>query len=315
MTRYLIILIAASAVLFGCGDNVISIGDPPAKPKFDIEKIDENHLIFSVTSAEGFMVNWDFGNGELSQKDIDTMYYPFADTYTVRLTASDRGGATTTSKSVIVEETDPEICADRFYTMLSGGCDVTSKTWRIADGDSALANGPPGAKDSLGNGTSTYNDPVSFWWNSMVVNDIPPPEAKDDEYVFGLKGFTYENNCKGEFYFNWQWSNKLFGTSQEIYADTIHGYTPNTPSTWTLEIDTTGGEGFITDSTSGKSVNLILTLSNDNYIGYCSGTSVYQVLEITPETMFLRFELVNPDDPSETGLNRSEWRYVHLVAE
>jgi PKD repeat protein len=316
MIRYsLTISIAVAIFLLGCGEKIISIGDPPPEPKFSIDKIDENHIIFTVTSAEGFMVNWNFGNGELSQKDVDTMYYPFADTYTVKLTASNKGGATTAAQSVVVKETDPEICANRFYEMISGGCDATSKTWRIADGDSVLANGPPASKDSLGNGTSTYNDPVSFWWNSMVVNDIPPEGATDDRYIFGLKGFTYENDCHGDFYFNWQWTNKLFGTSQEIYADTVHAYVPNSPSTWTLEIDTTGGEGFITDSVSGESFNLILTLSNDNYLGYCSGTSIYQVLEITPDMMFLRFELGNPDDPSETGVNRTEWRYVRLTAE
>ncbi|MBN1129799.1 MAG: PKD domain-containing protein, partial [Chitinispirillaceae bacterium] len=311
-----------------CAEKTVSIGDPPPSPEFSIDKIDENNIVFSVTSAEGFMVNWDFGNGSLSQKEIDTMYYPFADSYTVKLTVSNRGGATTTRETVVIEETDPAICANQYYTYISGGCDVESKTWKIADADSALANGPPAPKDANGNGISSYNDPVSFWWKSSKETDppVPPSGALDDEYVFGLRGFTYKNDCNGDFYFNWQWCNKLFGTQQNTYKDTVHAYIPNNPATWVLDVDTTtpedtilGGtvvrQRFFTDSATGKRFNLILTLSNDNYLGYCSGTSIYQILKITPDTMYLRHELVetDPKNASATGANRLEWRYLRLV--
>jgi hypothetical protein len=156
----------------------------------------------------------------------------------------------------------------------------------------------------------------------MEANDIPPSGARDDRYVFGLKGFTYKNDCHGDFYFNWMWCNEFFGTEQKTFADTIHGYIPNDPATWTLDIDTVSVEDslngkvrFFTDSTTGKRFNLILTLSNDNYIGYCSGVSIYQILDITENTMYLRHELAEPDDPSITGSNRLEWRYLRLVAE
>ncbi|MBN1129073.1 MAG: PKD domain-containing protein [Chitinispirillaceae bacterium] len=322
MIRHLLFIgAAAAAILLSCGDNAISIGDPPPAPEFTIDKNDPNNVIFTVTKAEGFMINWDFGNGKLSQKRIDTVYYPFADTYTVLLTASNRGGATTAKENVVIASTDPEICENRFYALLAGGCGVASKTWKIDDADSAFANGPPSAKDSLGNGTSSYNDPISFWWKSVKVNNIPPAGALDDEYVFGLKGFTYKNECHGDFYFNWKWCNKLFGTEQATYADTIHAYTPNNPATWKLEVDSitaedsaTGKMRYFVDTITGNRFNLILTVSNDNYIGYCSGVSIYQILHMTPDTMVLRHELAEPDKPAVTGPNRLEWRYVRLVA-
>jgi hypothetical protein len=310
----LAVAIAVAGVMFGCGENTVSIGNPPPAPEFSIDKSDPNNIIFTVTSAQGFMINWDFGNGKLSQKSTDTMYYPFADTYTVKLTASNKGGAATTKKKLIITTTDPKICANRYYALLSGGCAVASKTWMIYDGDSAYGNGPPSPKDSLGKGTSTYNDPISFWWNSTKSLGVPPSRAMDDEYVFGLKGFTYKNDCHGDFFFNWKWCNKLFGTNQATYADTVHAYTPNSPATWTLDVDTAGGKGFIVDSASGDSFNLILTLSNNNYMGYCSGVSVYQILKIAPDTMYLRHELAEPDSAAVTGPNRLEWRYLRLVA-
>ncbi len=326
MVRHnLAVAIAVAGMMFGCGENTVSIGDPPPAPEFTIDKSDPNNIIFTVTSARGFMINWNFGNGELSQKTVDTIYYPFADTYTVSLAASNKGGATTTSEKLVIASTDPKICENRFYTLLTGGCDATSKTWKIINADSALANGPPSSKDSLGNGTSSYNDPIGYWWKSSLSSVDPPPSppagALDDEYIFGLKGFSFKNECHGDFYFNWKWCNKLFGTNQGTYKDTVHAYIPNNPSTWKLDFDSAsvedsaqGKKRFFVDTATGKSFNLLLTLSNDNYIGYCSGVSTYQILHITPDTMYLRHELAEPDSAVITGPNRLEWRYLRLVA-
>ena len=175
---------------------------------------------------------------------------------------------------------------------------------------------------------------INYWWHSLLAGipgdlanpPTPGPRSLDDEYVFTLKGFKYKNDCHGDFYFNWKWANKLFGLNQTTYHDTICAYTPNNPATWKLDIDsispedlsaadsTTWKKRYFTDSATGKRFNLILTLSNDNYIGYCSGVSIYQILQITPDTMFLRHELAEPDKPSVTGPNRLEWRYLRLVA-
>ena len=328
MSRLILaVSVAAATMMFGCTENTVSIGNPPPEPNFTVNQSDPNTIIFTVQSAEGFMINWDFGNGKLSQKNADTLYYPFADTYTVSLTASNKGGATTTKKKIIISTTDPKICANQFSTFLTGGCGAPNKTWKIDSADNAIGNGPPSPKDSLGNGTSSYNDQISYWWRSSLTGDkpAPPPRALDDEYLFGLKGFTFKNNCHGDFYFNWKWCNKFFGTAQATYADTIHSYTPNNPAMWTLDVDSVTPEDmsskdstlwktrFFTDSATGKRFNLLLTLSNDNYIGYCSGVSVYQILRINADTMYLRHELSDPDKPSVTGSNREEWRYLRLV--
>jgi len=317
----LLMLAAAMVAMVGCNEGHDPLGAPPEAPQFTMDQSDPNNIVFSVTSATGFMVNWDFGNGTLSQKMVDTVYYPFADNYTVSLAASGKGGATVTKKDVVIAQTDPEICANPYYQYLTGGCGVPSKTWMVLNADSAFGNGPPSAKDTLGNGTSSYSDKISFWWTSSKVGipPLPDPRTVDDEYIFQLKDFVYKNEPHGNFFFNWKWANKLFGATQATYADTIWSYIPNNPSTWKMERvaegDTTGGKrGFFTDSTTGKRFNLIVTLSNDNYIGYCSGTSTYQILQINADTMKMRHELAEPDDPAATGPNRLEWRYLTLVA-
>jgi hypothetical protein len=324
----LVVAIAVAGVMFGCGENAVSIGDPPPAPQFSVDQSDPNRPVFKLKSAQGFLANWDFGNGTLSQDSVDTIYYPFADTYTVKLTVSNKGGATTTTQKIVVATTDPKICANRYYELLSGGCGAASKTWKLYTGDSAFGNGPPSSKDSLGNGTSNYNDQISFWWNASRSTTPPVPDARslDDEYIFGLRGFTYKNDCHGTFYFNWKWANKLFGLSQATYADTICAYIPNSPATWTLDVDTLTPEDlsskdstawkrrFFIDTVTGKRFNLILTLSNSNYIGYGSGVSIYEILSITPDAMVLRSELAEPDKPSVTGPNRQEWRYMRFMA-
>lgn len=313
-------LAAATVAIIGCNEDSVSIGPPPPAPDFTLDQSDPNNVVFTVTSAQGFMINWDFGNGILSDKRVDTVYFPFADKYTVSLAVSGKGGATVAKKEVVIAQTDPEICANIYYTYLSGGCDAPSKTWVIPDADSAFGNGPPSTKDSLGNGTSTYNDKIVYWWNSSKagIPSLPDPRSVDDEYIFALKGFVYKNESHGHFFFNWKWANKLFGATQATYADTIWSYTPNNPATWKLERvpeeDTTGGKrAFFTDSTTGERFNLLVHFSNDNYIGYASGTSTYQILTLTPDKLLMRHELAEPENPAATGPNRLEWRYLNLV--
>jgi hypothetical protein len=315
------ILAAAMVMVMGCNEDDVALGPPPPAPDFTLNQSDPNNVVFSVTSAQGFLVNWDFGNGTLSKKMVDTVYFPFADTYTVSLAVSGKGGATVTKKQVVIALTDPVICANIYYTYISGGCGVPSKTWVIPDADSAFGNGGPSAKDSLGAGTSSYDDKIVYWFNSSKAGTppLPDPRSLDDEYIFALKGFVYKNESHGTFYFNWKWANKLFGATQATYADTIRTYIPNNPATWKLETvaegDTTGGKrAYFTDSTSGKRFNLLIHFSNDNYIGYGSGTSTYQILSISADKMLLRHELAEPDKPSATGPNRLEWRYLNLVA-
>lgn len=316
-----IVLAAALGGLVGCNDDGVAMGPPPPAPEFTMNQSDPNNVIFTVTSAQGFMVNWDFGNGTLSKKLVDTVYFPFADSYSVSLAVSGRGGAAVTKKEVVIARTDPVLCANIYYTYLTGGCGIPSKTWVIPDADSAFGNGGPSPKDSLGGGTSSYDDKIVYWWNSdtAATPRIPDARSLDDEYVFALKGFVYKNESHGHFYFNWKWANKLFGATQATFADTIRTYIPTNPATWKLETvpeaDTTGGKrAFFTDSATGKRFNLILHLSSDNYIGYGSGTSTYQILSITADKMFLRHELAEPDKPSVTGPNRLEWRYLNLVS-
>ena len=337
MKLYKVIMaIALAAVAWGCGEKIVSIGNPPPAPQFSVDQTDPNHPVFKIISAEGFLINWDFGNGELTQDALDTIYYPFADTYTVSLTASNKGGATSTKKKIVIATTDPKICANKYYYFLAGGCEAAQKIWKFDAADGAMANGPPSSKDSLGNGTSNYNDVYvgTYWWHSTLAGipgdgtnpPTPPKGALDDEYVFGRRGFTYKNDCHGDFDFNWMWANKLFGLAQAQYHDTTHSYMPNNPATWTLDVDTVTPEDvsakdsttwkrrMFTDSLTGKRFNLILTLSNSNYIGYCSGVSVYEILTINADTMLVRHELIDPAKPTLTGSNRTEWRYSRFVA-
>lgn len=321
MKRYArLVLAAAMCAVAGCNDDSVTLGPPPPAPDFTVDQSDPNNVIFTATSVQGFMVNWDFGNGYLSRKMVDTVYFPFADKYMVSLAVSGKGGSSVTKREVVITRTDPEICANVFYFYLSGGCDSPSKTWVIPNADSALGNGPPSPKDSMGNTTSSYDDKVSYWWNSSTssVPPLPDPRSLDDEYIFTLRGFAYKNESHGHFFFNWKWANKLFGATQATYADTIWTYIPNNPATWKLErvpeADTTGGKrAFFTDSTTGERFNLLIHFSNDNYIGYGSGTSTYQILKIDEENLRLRHELAEPDDPAATGPNRVEWRYLNLV--
>jgi hypothetical protein len=123
--------------MFGCNPESPSIGLPPPAPSFAYDTTNPNRIVFTVTEAQGFMINWDFGIGDFSadyllfpgqdstfsQKNKDTVFYPFPDTYTITLTTSDKGGATSYSREVVVNTFDSSVIHNNLWNLLTGGPD------------------------------------------------------------------------------------------------------------------------------------------------------------------------------------------------
>jgi hypothetical protein len=141
---------------------------------------------------------------------------------------------------------------------------------------------------------STYKDPIKY--NGKIPPYPKPEGALNDEYVFNLAHFRYENNCKGDFLYNWMWAKNLLGMN--CAKDSVFEYTPG-ESSWEL--------------TKQSDSTVILTLTYDGYLGICAGTSTYQVLKLTEDTLNVRFEMVDPDDPY-IGTSRTQWNYLRLLA-
>lgn len=181
---------------------------------------------------------------------------------------------------------------------MTGGIDsANGKTWAWQYADGALSEG------EYENG---YTDPIDTSWYQWPATQLNPL-ALDDEYVFTLKYYKYENNCKGYFEYDWLWANELLGANLPQWKDSAFAYVPPAPSTWTLTetIDTT----VVNDTTVEIDTLLILNLSNINYIGRCAGTSTYQVLQLMEDTLWVRYSLF---DPVENKIDA--WYYMRFIA-
>ncbi len=300
MKKLIVILVLSlSTFLFKCSPTEPSIGSPPNTPTFTTAATaNPNYIIFTAISTDCFLYNWDFGNGTTSTKKVDTAYYPFPDTYSVTLTVSNKGGASSTTENLAVSTLDSSIAKNKNYILLTGGIDsVNGKTWVWQYLQGALSEGEY---------EEGYTDPIDTSWYQWPVDQLNPL-ALDDEYVFTLKYYKYENNCKGYFEYDWLWANELLGTDLPQWKDSAFAYVPPAPSTWTLTetIDTT----VVNDTTVEIDTLLLLNLSNTNYIGRCAGTSTYQVLQLMEDTLWVRYALF---DPVENKIDA--WYYIRFIA-
>ena len=53
---------------------------------------DSNRIALESTGETGFLLNWDYGNGQSGEGVRDTAYFPAAGEYTIRLTVANRAG-------------------------------------------------------------------------------------------------------------------------------------------------------------------------------------------------------------------------------
>jgi hypothetical protein len=68
---------------------------------------DFNTYTFRNTTPNSFIYSWDFGGLEKSDKPVDTVFFAYQGTYHVTLLASSKGGTTSVSKDVVIEQTSP----------------------------------------------------------------------------------------------------------------------------------------------------------------------------------------------------------------
>lgn len=202
----IVLLVAAIAACTPFKTDEISLPNAPGAG-FTMAFVtgDSNRVVVNDNSNGGFVRLWDFGNGKFSQKASDTAYYPFAGTYKISLSISDKGGMSRDEKTVVITK-DAEIACDSVIYYLAGGCGTTdSAKWVFTPAAGAIQVGPV---------------PTSGEWFTSTANSLQP-EQYDDSYVFQFNGFRFQ-------YYN-----------NGLTVDPAQGYTPvpftpRTDVTWTL---------------------------------------------------------------------------------
>lgn len=122
-----------------------------------------SQVTFTSTSTDGFLYEWDFGDGTTGTGQTVTHTYQAGGTIKTSLIVSGRGGTGTATQNVVL----PPV-SDAVKLLLTGG---SSKTWVLNDTIAVITVGP---------GDS---DVTSYYSGNTKVNQSPPCQV-DDEYTF-----------------------------------------------------------------------------------------------------------------------------------
>jgi hypothetical protein len=182
---FLVILL--SSILFsGCKYDVTGLQPKPVAA-FTVTPVTgvSNKYVLTSTSQNGFRHDWDKGSGSFATgKAVDTVYFPYMGSYTVRLFLFGQSGIDSAKQVIVVAANDPSACAG---TQLGFITSCTAKKWKLDPTAGAYKVGP-GPNDGS-------------WWSSGAGDVTARSCEFNDEYTFAFSAnrtFTYDN--KGDFY-------------------------------------------------------------------------------------------------------------------
>ena len=228
---------------------------------------------FTASASNAMTYKFIYGDGfeevSYSGKTTHSFNQNGVNDYTVTVIASGAGGiSTNTTETVTVfsDFSDPEV-----KQLLTGG---NSKTWYVA----AAQPGHLGVGPSSGDGSS---GPI--WYSAAPFEKADSDRNScfyTDELTFSLQGeeLLYNYNNNGKTFFN---------------ADFATDFGGDGGSDECLSIDTGGVKTVsLSPSTSGLPAEVsrgtVINISGGGFMSYYIGTSSYEILSITANTMHVR---------------------------
>ncbi|MDX1638497.1 MAG: PKD domain-containing protein [Balneolaceae bacterium] len=249
-----------------------SLDDPPISENvtFDLEHDADNPNVVHFTStSDGFKFLWDLGNGQSDEGTTVTGEYPLKGEYTVQLTIFTESGQAMNQKTVTIEETNALMLDDPDLNLLTGGAkQVDGKTWVV---------------DSTQMGHMGVGPVSSFtpeWW-AAAPNSKPGTGLYNDEYTFKLDGLRFEMETNGDVFINQNNAGDFPGAVDGPGGDKMAPWTAPEDISFNLNTRDDG--------------SMFLTISDPGFIGFNMGVHTYQILELTENQMFIRFEDSNDD--------------------
>lgn len=256
---------------------------------------------FTASADNALNYRFTFSDGSADESsNLGTVTHRFSQqgliNYTVVVIASGTGGAlTSTSVSLDVFSSFQDQEAKDF---LSGGLE-SSKTWYPKiDQNGHLGVGPTLEQD--GNDDSALNGHWFPQYDSTNAfgkcDDADTQCFCDMDLTFSLdanNNLTYSHNNNGNTFFNWAHGD-VVGQTFNQFADTCFAF------------DTTGisDVSILPSSTDWTQIQdpdfptprgTVMSFSNNAFMGYYTGVSTYEILQIEEDFLYVRFyDAVNP---------------------
>jgi PKD repeat protein len=177
-------VIIISSLVISCKYDVKDLGPKP-EADFTITPVAGmvNKYLLTSTSTNSFRFDWDkaTGAGYVQGSKVDTVYFPDAGTYTIKLLAYGQSGMDSAVQNLVVTADDP--AAQTPFKILTGN---SSRKWKLAPEAGALFIGPP--------------DFSQTWWASGLGDITSRSCLFNDEYTFTKTGSVMSYDSKNDFY-------------------------------------------------------------------------------------------------------------------
>ena len=268
MKTKLILALSILSLTMACKKDVPTLGDAPteADAVFTTVTSSISPNIIELTAANTTMqCLWEFGNGIKATGSTATATYPYAGTYTIKLTVFNKGGSKSSTKQVVIANDDLGLLNNPYYNKLTGGTSGSgSKTWVVDSAFTAHLGVGPDPESDLG-ATPEY-------WSAGASEKVGCG-LYDDKYVFHLQAFKFDMITNGDVYIHNTLNAQFPGSFQNLY-DYTAPYTNQMNESWNL--------------VEGEQTTI--SISNDAFIGFYTGVNTYRILDITDSTLYLQYK-------------------------
>lgn len=268
MNMKLIFSACIMMLLVACKKDNPQLGDAPtlADASFTYAPLASNANIIEFTANNpNVQCVWDFGNGTTAKGTSVNSPYPYAGTYTVKLTVFSSGGSKSTTQEITIAQDNLGLLDNPIFIMLTGGVNGPGfKTWVIdstADGHMGVG---PDPISPLGN--------IPEWWSAGPL-DKSGAGLYNDKYVFHLNGFKFDMINFGDVYVHNSLAANFPGSFQNL-GDFTAPYNDVMNESWTLV----------------EGADTTITLSNNAFLGFYTGVQTYKILDITDSTLSLQYK-------------------------
>lgn len=266
--QFLILPLFALILTVSCKKYEPMLGDPP-KPEDAAftyaASATSNNIIEFRASNPNVIAKWDLGNGLSADGTNVRGTYPYAGTYSVKLTIFTKGGSVSSTQQIQIAQTDFTLLDNPLFNSLTGGINGPGfKTWHIDSLVPAHFGVGPDPTGTAGN--------YPQWW-AAGANDKENVGLYDDRYTFYLNEFKFDMMNNSSVYVHNSLAANFPGSYQNL-GDYTAPYNNKIGETWTL--------------TEGNDTTL--SISNDAFIGFYSGVHTYKILALTDTSLWLQYK-------------------------
>ena len=258
---------------------------------FTVTPVNGNTFEVNASTSDNISYKYSYSNGEEVTEAKNSVYLPWAGNWDVILSVQGKYNGrvvTAISKQQITVTSDDlnnSALNDPIFKLLTGGLAATSgKTWLLHTQNGVGPLNP-----------TAYDGTTELPWNkNKEVTNGPEYTngSKLNEFTFNIRSYQFipkNNNATIHF----DAANNLFGKSQAQYADMALADINLKQAPFILKQN----PNLLTP------VKYSLTIGNKSYFGYNQNRNYYEIVKITPDTLYIRqpYNDVVLEDPSKDG--------------